>query len=87
MDCHFDLSCSLGCPGKFDHREFKGACKYVSQAAENYNKALGRLAGTPAETIAFHREGYDLLCYSRDSWVHPEAMFSGIRQIRDSCKT
>ncbi|MEC7573937.1 MAG: aldolase/citrate lyase family protein [Pseudomonadota bacterium] len=65
LDClwlgHFDLSCSLGIPGEFDHPDFKKASARVKRAARKHKKALGRLAGTPAETIAAHKQGYDLL--------------------------
>ncbi len=65
LDClwlgHFDLSCSLGIPGEFDHPDFKKASALVKRAARKHKKALGRLAGTPAETIALHKQGYDLL--------------------------
>ena len=73
VDClwigHFDLSCPLGIPGQFDHPEFKKASFRVKRAARKHDRALGRLAGTPEETIALHRQGYDLLCCSGDVWV------------------
>ena len=91
LDClwigHFDLSCSLGIPGEFDHPDFKNASARVKGAARKHNKALGRLAGTPAETIALHKQGYDLLCYSGDLWVYQQALIAGIDEIRANCKT
>ena len=90
LDClwigHFDLSCSLGIPGEFDHPDFKKASARVKRAARKHNKALGRLAGTPAETIALHKQGYDLLCYSGDLWVYQQALIAGIDEIRAKCK-
>ena len=90
LDClwigHFDLSCSLGIPGEFDHPDFKKASARVKRAARKHNKALGRLAGTPAETIALHKQGYDLLCYSGDRWVYQQALIAGIDEIRAKCK-
>ena len=90
LDCvwisHFDLSCSLGIPGEFDHPDFKKASARVKRAARKYNKALGRLAGTPADTIALHKQGYDLLCYSGDIWVYQQALIAGINKIRAKCK-
>ena len=91
LDClwigHFDLSCSLGIPGQFDHPDFKKASASVQDAARKHNKALGRLAGTTAETIALHKQGYDLLCYSGDLWVYQQALIAGIGEIRAKSKT
>ena len=91
VDClwigHFDLSCSLGIPGEFSHPEFKKASVRVQRAARQHNKALGRLAGTPAEAIALHKQGYDLLCYSGDLWVYQQALISGINEIRSKSKS
>lgn len=90
VDClwigHFDLSCSLGIPGQFDHPDFKKASARVKRAARKHDRALGRLAGTPEETIALHRQGYDLLCYSGDVWVYQQALIEGISAIRKNCK-
>ena len=90
VDClwigHFDLSCSLGIPGQFDHPDFKKASSWVKRAARKHDRALGRLAGTPEETIALYRQGYDLLCYSGDVWVYQQALIQGISAIRKKCK-
>lgn len=91
LDClwigHFDLSCSLGIPGEFDQPEFKKASARVKRAARKHNKAFGRLAGTPEETIALHKQGYDLLCYSGDLWVYQQALIAGVEEIRAKRKT
>ena len=90
VDCpwigHFDLSCSLGIPGQFDHTDFKKASSRVNRAARKHDRALGCLAGTPEETIALHRQGYDLLCYSGVIWVYQQALIQGISAIRNECK-
>jgi len=90
VDClwigHFDLSCSLGIPGQFGHPDFKKASAQVKRAARKHDRALGRLASTPEETIALHRQGYDLLCYSGDLWVYQQALIEGISMIRKKCK-
>ncbi|MED6311521.1 MAG: aldolase/citrate lyase family protein [Pseudomonadota bacterium] len=90
LDClwlgHFDLSCSLGIPGEFDHPDFKKTSALVKRAARKHNTALGRLAGTPGETIALHKQGYALLCYSGDLWVYQKALITEIDEIRANCK-
>jgi 2-dehydro-3-deoxyglucarate aldolase/4-hydroxy-2-oxoheptanedioate aldolase len=90
LDClwigHFDLSCSLGINGQFDHAEFKKAERAVKRAAKKHNKAFGRLAPSPAECISLYKYGYDVLCYGGDLWVYQQALISGISAIRDGCK-
>ena len=47
VDClwigHFDLSCSLGVPGEFEHPDFLAAVDRVIAACQNTGKSLGRL--------------------------------------------
>ena len=90
LDClwigHFDLSCSLGIPGEFDHPDFKQASARVKRAARKHNRALGRLVSTPAEAVTLHKQGYDLICYSGDVWVYQQALIDGISTIRSKCK-
>ena len=91
VDClwigHFDLSCSLGINGQFDHPEFIKACNLVKRAANKHGKALARLAGSPADCIALYKKGYNVLCYSGDLWVYQQALNDGVNKIRASCKT
>ncbi len=89
LDClwvgHFDLSCSLGINGQFDHPDFLKATAKVERAAKKHNKALGRLTADAAGAVALHRKGYDVLCYSGDLWVYQQALIAGINEIRDGC--
>lgn len=89
VDClwigHFDLSCSLGINGQFDHPDFLKACRAVERAAKKHGKALGRLAGDPSGCIALYKEGYDVLCYAGDLWVYQTALIQGMDAIRAGC--
>ena len=90
VDClwigHFDLSCSLGINGQFDHPDFIKATNAVKRAAKKHNKALGRLTADPQSAIALYKQGYDVLCYSGDLWVYQQALTDGINEIRAGCK-
>ncbi len=90
VDClwigHFDLSCSLGINGQFDHPDFLNATAKIARAAKKHNKALGRLTADAAGAIELHKQGYDVLCYSGDLWVYQQALIAGITEIRDGCK-
>ena len=65
VDClwigHFDLSCSLGIPGQFDHPDFLTAVERVAAAGKKHNKALGRLVATPEEGRALYKQGFNMI--------------------------
>jgi 2-dehydro-3-deoxyglucarate aldolase/4-hydroxy-2-oxoheptanedioate aldolase len=86
VDClwigHFDLSCALGIPGQFDHRDFGDAVKAVTRACRKHGKALGRLVPTVDEAVALHQAGFDFLCYSGDVWALQGAVKAGLDEIR-----
>lgn len=86
VDClwigHFDLSCSLGIPGQFDHPDFAAAVDAVVAAGKKHNKALGRLVGSVQEAIALNKMGFDFICYSGDVWVLQSAFKAAADEIR-----
>lgn len=86
VDClwvgHFDLSCSLGIPGQFDHPDFTGAIEKVIAAGRNAGKAVGRLVPTAEQGVELYRQGFDFICYSGDVWVLGAAIRAGVDHIR-----
>jgi 2-keto-3-deoxy-L-rhamnonate aldolase RhmA len=86
VDClwigHFDLSCSLGIPGQFEHKDFSDAVKAVAKACKKHGKALGRLVPTVDEAVRLRELGFDFLCYSGDVWALQGAVQAGISEIR-----
>jgi 2-keto-3-deoxy-L-rhamnonate aldolase RhmA len=86
VDClwigHFDLSCALGIPGQFDHRDFADAVTAVTTACQKHDKALGRLVPTVDEAVALRAAGFDFLCYSGDVWALQGAVQAGLDEIR-----
>jgi 2-dehydro-3-deoxyglucarate aldolase/4-hydroxy-2-oxoheptanedioate aldolase len=88
VDClwvgHFDLSCSLGIPGQFEHTDFRAAIERTVAAARRHGKALGRLSGSPAECAALYREGFDFICYGGDVWLLQAAIAAGVAEIRQA---
>jgi len=79
---HFDLSCDLGLPGRFDHPDFLAAVAEVERAAERHGKHLGRMVIDVESGVAFARSGYDLVCYHGDVWLLQQAVREGIEAIR-----
>jgi 2-dehydro-3-deoxyglucarate aldolase/4-hydroxy-2-oxoheptanedioate aldolase len=90
VDClwvgHFDLSCSLGIPGQFDHPKFKDAIARTYAACLKHDKAYGRLVPDVATGVDIFAQGFDFICYSGDVWVFQSALKSGVDGIRGSCK-
>ncbi len=86
VDClwigHFDLSSSLGIPGRFDHPDFAGAVETVIAAARAHGKALGRMSMSIAESAALARQGFGMICYSGDVWLLGAAVKAGLESIR-----
>jgi len=87
VDClwigHFDLSCSLGIPGQFDHPTFVAAVATVTAATRKHKKSLGRLVPDVATGLALHRAGFDFISYAGDVWVFQAAVAAGISGLRD----
>ncbi len=86
VDClwvgHFDLSCSLGIPGEFEHKKFRDAIDRTIAAARKAGKALGRLSGAPDECVALNAQGFDFICYGGDVWLLQAALAQGVSEIR-----
>lgn len=89
VDCvwvgHFDLSCSLGIPGQFDHPKFKDAIARTIAAGRKHGKAVGRLVPDTGTGISLFKEGFDFVCYSGDVWVLQQALTAAVNEIRAGC--
>ncbi|MEM7021793.1 MAG: aldolase/citrate lyase family protein [Pseudomonadota bacterium] len=87
VDClwigHFDLSCSLGIPGQFEHKDFTDAVATVTKACKKHNKALGRLVPTVDDAVTLNGQGFDFICYSGDVWALYGAVHAGLSEIRE----
>ena len=79
---HFDLSCSMGIPGEFDHPHFKAAVEQIVAASKRHGKPLGRLVSDPAAGAAEIARGFDWICYSGDAWLLQAGLRAGIAEIR-----
>ncbi|HSM40343.1 MAG TPA: aldolase/citrate lyase family protein [Afifellaceae bacterium] len=91
VDClwvgHFDLSSSLGIPGRFGHPKFKRAVETTYEACRKHKKAYGRLVPDVKSGLEmFNEEGFDFICYAGDVWVFQAAVQEGVSSIRAGCK-
>ncbi len=89
VDClwvgHFDLSCSLGIPGEFDHPKFTAAIDKVVEAGRKTGTSLGRLVPDVDSGIALYKQGFDFIAYSADAWVLGDNVAAGLKAIRTGC--
>ncbi len=79
---HFDLSCSLGAPGAFDHPDFVNAHRRIVAAAHGAGKGIGRLVGSPEEGRRLIGEGVDFICYGTDASLLLQAARTGFDAMR-----
>ena len=79
---HFDLSCSLGVPGAFDHPDFIAAHKRIVAAAHATGKSIGRLVGSPEDGRRLIGEGVDFICYGTDASLLLQAARAGFDSMR-----
>ena len=79
---HFDLSTSLGVPGRFDHPDLIAAEDRVARACARHKKSFGCLVMNVERGIAAYHAGYDMICYSGDVWLLRETLGSGIADVK-----
>lgn len=86
VDClwigHFDLSASLGIPGRFDSPVFTDAVDAVMAAAKRNGVSVGRLVASGEEGAALHRDGCDFICYLGDVWILQRALTEGLASVK-----
>jgi 2-dehydro-3-deoxyglucarate aldolase/4-hydroxy-2-oxoheptanedioate aldolase len=81
---HFDLTNSMGIPGRFDHPDYLAALDTVATACKRHNKAAGFMASTPEEARSMIERGYRAIAYWGDLWLYQRALREGISAIRPS---
>ncbi|MBL8675651.1 MAG: hypothetical protein JNL07_12235 [Rhodospirillales bacterium] len=84
---HFDLSVSLGIPGRFEHPDFRRAVDLTLAACRRHGKSAGRLAATVEECAALHAQGFDFLSISHDVGLFQTALSRGVSDLRAACRS
>jgi 2-keto-3-deoxy-L-rhamnonate aldolase RhmA len=80
----FDLTTSLGIPGKFDHPLFVDATRKILEACHCHGKAATLAVLSPEELAAGPANGFRLLVYAADVWIYQQALRRCFRQIQES---
>jgi 2-keto-3-deoxy-L-rhamnonate aldolase RhmA len=78
---HFDLSNSLGIPGRFDHPRFQDALKAVLAACRRYGKVPGFMAGSIDNGKSLLDQGFRMLAYGGDLWLYQQAIRDGVSAL------
>jgi 2-dehydro-3-deoxyglucarate aldolase/4-hydroxy-2-oxoheptanedioate aldolase len=79
---HFDLSLSLGIPGRFDHPLFVEAVETVADAARAQARPLGVMVSDPEAGRFWIERGFRIICYSGDIWLLQRALAEGVAWVR-----
>jgi 2-dehydro-3-deoxyglucarate aldolase/4-hydroxy-2-oxoheptanedioate aldolase len=79
----FDLTLSLGVPGRFDHPDYRAAVKRLVEICRRNGTPIGQLIGDAAEGAALREQGFDVLAYA-DVWVFERALRERVDALRPS---
>lgn len=82
----YDLTTSLGIPGRFDHPKFTDAVKRVVEACHRHGKAATLAGLDVAELAAGPANGFRMLVYLADLWIYQQALRRCFGTIRDQVK-
>ncbi len=80
----YDLSASLGIPGRFDHPEFRQAARRVRDACRKFGKAAVLGSGDPEVLKAGPADGFQMLVYLADVWIYQQALARGLSAVREA---
>ena len=78
----FDLSASLGLPGKVNEQVVQDAIEKIRVACVAANLSLGIYCGDPQKAAALHASGYNFLSYGSDLGLFSAALSSCLEKIK-----
>ncbi len=79
---HYDLSLSLGIPGRFDHPRFVEAITTILAAGDACGIPVGILVSDTVSGQAWIDKGFRAVCYSMDVSLLQRALAEGVAWIR-----
>jgi 2-keto-3-deoxy-L-rhamnonate aldolase RhmA len=79
---HFDLSQSLGIPGRFDDPVFLDALRQVVDAADRHGKLAAIQPGSPKQASEWLALGFHFLSWSTDIALYRAALAAQIEELR-----
>jgi 2-dehydro-3-deoxyglucarate aldolase/4-hydroxy-2-oxoheptanedioate aldolase len=79
----FDLTVSMGIPGKFDHPKYVEATKRLLDTCRRHKKIAVQGGQDPDQLAAAPAEGYRMIVYVADLWIYQRALRSCFKKIRE----
>jgi 2-keto-3-deoxy-L-rhamnonate aldolase RhmA len=79
---HYDLSQSMGIPGRFDHPEFQAALQSVVDAARRHGKLAGIQPGDREQAESWLRAGFQILSWTTDIALYRAALQRDIADLK-----
>ncbi|MCJ8345090.1 aldolase/citrate lyase family protein [bacterium] len=81
----YDLSASMGKPGKFEDQDVIEAIETVKTACKKFNKSLGfhEVSSNPEKLIQKFDQGFDYAAFSLDFFFLADMAREGIKTIRE----
>lgn len=80
----FDLTTSLGIPGKFEDPRFLDATRKIVDACHKHGKAATLAVMDPDQLAAGPANGFRFLVYAADLWIYQQALRRCFRKIRET---
>ncbi|AUS77722.1 aldolase [Actinoalloteichus sp. AHMU CJ021] len=81
---HFDLTNSMGIPGRFDHPDYLAALDRVASAAADHGKLAGFMPTSVPQATDLVERGFRLLAYGGDLWIYQKALATDLGAIRSA---
>ena len=83
---HFDLTQSMGVPGKLDDPRFPEALAKVAQAAKTHGKAAGIQPSDWTFAEQCLELGYNVISWKSDLVLYRQALQSEIKELRQRAR-
>ena len=82
----YDLSSSMGIPGKFNSPKFKKAIKKIFDAGKKYNITAGyhSVSSNPKEAIKYKKQGFKMIALSLDSILLGDKASESLNKLKNS---
>ena len=80
----YDLTASMGIPGRFDHPDFREATRRVLEACRRHGKVAVLGSGDVEVLRGGPGEGFRMLVYLADLWIYQQALRRGMTALRES---
>jgi len=79
---HFDLTNSLGIPGRFDHPQYLSGVEKVVEACRRHNKVAAFMPSDVPTAQAYLQQGFRMLAYGGDLWLYQAALQQGLAALK-----